>query len=80
MIGPHLGNWEIGAAKLADLGLPVAAVYRGLRQPALELVEPARPVLETRKKILLFVDHMPRQFILQKNQDRRRISGRILSI
>lgn len=36
LIGPHLGNWELGAAKLAALGVPVAAVYRGLRQPGLE--------------------------------------------
>lgn len=36
VIGPHLGNWELGAAKLAALGVPVSAVYRGLRQPALE--------------------------------------------
>ena len=36
VIGPHLGNWELGAAKLADLGIPVSAVYRGLKQPALE--------------------------------------------
>lgn len=36
VIGPHLGNWELGAARLAALGVPVAAVYRGLRQPALE--------------------------------------------
>ena len=36
VIGPHLGNWELGAARLAALGVPVAAIYRGLRQPALE--------------------------------------------
>jgi KDO2-lipid IV(A) lauroyltransferase len=36
VIGPHLGNWELGAAKLAVMGVPVSAVYRGLRQPALE--------------------------------------------
>ena len=36
VIGPHLGNWELGAAKLAALGVPVSAIYRGLRQPALE--------------------------------------------
>lgn len=36
VIGPHLGNWELGAAKLTALGVPVAAVYRGLRNPALE--------------------------------------------
>lgn len=43
MIGPHLGNWELGAAKLAALGVPVSAIYRGLRQPALE-----RAVLQVR--------------------------------
>lgn len=36
LIGPHLGNWEIGAAKLAAEGVPVTAVYRGMRQPTLE--------------------------------------------
>ena len=36
VIGPHLGNWELAAAKLAALGIPVSAVHRGLRQPALE--------------------------------------------
>lgn len=36
VIGPHLGNWELAAAALAGLGVPVSAVYRGLRQPALE--------------------------------------------
>jgi KDO2-lipid IV(A) lauroyltransferase len=36
LIGPHLGNWEWGAARLAEQGLAVSAVYRGLRQPALE--------------------------------------------
>jgi KDO2-lipid IV(A) lauroyltransferase len=36
VIGPHLGNWELAAAKLAELGVPVSAVYRGARQPALE--------------------------------------------
>jgi KDO2-lipid IV(A) lauroyltransferase len=36
VIGPHLGNWELGAAKLAELGVPVSAVYRDPRQPALE--------------------------------------------
>jgi len=36
VIGPHLGNWELGAARLAALGVPVSAIYRGLRQPALE--------------------------------------------
>ncbi len=36
VIGPHLGNWELAAARLASLGVPVAAIYRGLRQPALE--------------------------------------------
>jgi KDO2-lipid IV(A) lauroyltransferase len=36
VIGPHLGNWELGAAKLAELGVPVSAVYRGLPHPALE--------------------------------------------
>jgi len=43
VIGPHLGNWELGAAKLAALGVPVSAVYRGLRQPVLE-----RAVLQIR--------------------------------
>ena len=36
VVGPHLGNWELGAAKLTALGIPVAAVYRGPRQPALD--------------------------------------------
>lgn len=36
VIGPHLGNWELGGARLASLGVPIALVYRGLRQPALE--------------------------------------------
>ena len=36
LVGPHLGNWEIGAAKLAEEGVPVSAVYRGMRQPAVE--------------------------------------------
>lgn len=36
VIAPHLGNWELCAAKLADLGVPVAAIYRGFKQPALE--------------------------------------------
>lgn len=36
LVAPHLGNWELAAAKLADLGLPVAAVYRDPGRPALE--------------------------------------------
>lgn len=36
VIGPHLGNWELGAAKLAELGVPVSAVYRAPPHPALE--------------------------------------------
>lgn len=36
VIGPHLGNWELGAAKLASMGVPVSAVYRGIREPSLE--------------------------------------------
>ncbi len=36
LIGPHLGNWELAAAKLAEVGPPLAAVHREARQPALE--------------------------------------------
>ena len=36
VIGAHLGNWELAAAKLATLGLPFSLVYRGVKQPALE--------------------------------------------
>lgn len=36
LVAPHLGNWELAGAKLADLGLPVAAVYRDPARPALE--------------------------------------------
>jgi KDO2-lipid IV(A) lauroyltransferase len=36
LVGPHLGNWELGAAKLAAMGIPVTAIYRGMRQPALD--------------------------------------------
>jgi KDO2-lipid IV(A) lauroyltransferase len=36
LIGPHLGNWELGAARLAEQGIRVSAVYRGLGQPALD--------------------------------------------
>ncbi len=36
LVGPHLGNWEIAAAKLAEEGIPVSAVYRGMRRPAFE--------------------------------------------
>ncbi len=36
LVAPHLGSWELAAAKLADLGLPVAAVYRDPGRPALE--------------------------------------------
>lgn len=32
----HLGNWELAAAKVASLGLPISAVHRGLRSPALD--------------------------------------------
>ena len=32
----HLGNWELAGAKLAEMGLPVAAVYRDPGRPALE--------------------------------------------
>ena len=36
VIGPHLGNWELGAAKLAELGVPVSAIYRAPPHPALD--------------------------------------------
>lgn len=35
VVAPHLGSWELAAAKLADLGLPVTAVYRDPGRPAL---------------------------------------------
>jgi len=36
VLAPHLGAWELAAAKLAELGLPVSAVYRDPGQPAFE--------------------------------------------
>lgn len=36
LVGAHLGNWELAAARLASLGLPVAAIYRGQRNAVLE--------------------------------------------
>lgn len=36
VVAPHLGAWELAAAKLADLGLPVSAVYREPGWPAFE--------------------------------------------
>ena len=36
VLAPHLGSWELAAAKLADTGLPVAAVYRDTGRPAFE--------------------------------------------
>jgi len=45
VIAPHLGNWELAAAKLADLGVPVAVVYRGVKQPA-----PGQALLEARSE------------------------------
>ena len=36
LVAPHLGAWELAAAKLADLGLPVTAVYRDPGRPAFE--------------------------------------------
>lgn len=36
VVTAHLGNWELAAARVASLGLPISVVYRGLRSPALD--------------------------------------------
>jgi KDO2-lipid IV(A) lauroyltransferase len=36
VLSAHLGNWELAAAKVASLGIPTTAIYRGLRSRALD--------------------------------------------
>lgn len=36
VVTAHLGNWELACARVAAAGIPIAVVYRGLRQPALD--------------------------------------------
>lgn len=43
VVTAHYGNWELAGARIASLGIPIAAVYRGLESPALE-----RALLEIR--------------------------------
>lgn len=43
IVTAHFGNWELGCAKIAALGVSISVVYRGLRQPALD-----RAMLELR--------------------------------
>ncbi|MBW2423259.1 MAG: lysophospholipid acyltransferase family protein [Deltaproteobacteria bacterium] len=36
VVSAHLGNWELAAARVADLGIPVSVVYRSRERPTLE--------------------------------------------
>lgn len=36
VIGPHLGNWELAAARFGSLGVPIAVVHRARRQRVLD--------------------------------------------
>jgi KDO2-lipid IV(A) lauroyltransferase len=36
VVSAHYGNWELAGVRLATLGLPISAVFRGLAQPILE--------------------------------------------
>lgn len=36
VVSAHCGNWELGGVRVASLGIPLAAVFRGLDHPVLD--------------------------------------------